>query len=112
MLSSPVCMLKLVHKVWSGSLKTCATFQGLCLEQYWLACFKWVLCLQMAKADLAKIAVSLNQAQQVYKALKARRAELSKAVEALQLMGEWQVNMPDPSQQCRKLGSRAIPMLA
>ena len=45
----------------------------------------------MAKADLQKIAVSLNQAQQVYKALKARRAELSKAVEALQLMGEWQV---------------------
>ena len=49
------------------------------------------MCMQIAKGDLQKIAVSLNQAQEVYKALKARRAELNKAVEALQLMSEWQV---------------------
>ena len=49
------------------------------------------LCLQIAKADLQKIAASLSQAQGVYKALKAKRAELNKAVEALQLMSDWQV---------------------
>ena len=48
-------------------------------------------CLQIAKADLQKIAASLSQAQGVYKALKAKRAELNKAVEALRLMSDWQV---------------------
>lgn len=47
--------------------------------------------LQIAKADLHKIAASLTQAQDVYKALKAKRAELNKAVEALQAMSQWQV---------------------
>lgn len=50
-------------------------------------------CLQGARADLQKIAASLNQAQDVYKAFKSRRAELNKAVEALQLMSEWQVDL-------------------
>ena len=51
--------------------------------------------LQIAKADLQKIAASLSQAQGVYKALKAKRAELNKAVEALQLMSDWQVWLLD-----------------
>ena len=45
----------------------------------------------MAKADLQKIAETINQAQGVYKQLVAKRNELSKAVEALKLMNEWQV---------------------
>lgn len=50
-------------------------------------------CLQIAKADLQKIADSINQAQSVYKQLKARREELSKAVEALKLMSDWQARL-------------------
>lgn len=50
-------------------------------------------CLQVAKGDLQKIAASLSQAQEVYKGLKTKRAELNKAVEALQLMSEWQVRL-------------------
>ncbi|DBA85037.1 TPA: hypothetical protein ACH3X2_005770 [Trebouxia sp. C0005] len=45
---------------------------------------------QVAQADLQKIADSVNQAQAVYKQLKARREELGRAVEALKLMHEWQ----------------------
>ncbi|DBA94579.1 TPA: hypothetical protein ACH3X1_002162 [Trebouxia sp. C0004] len=45
---------------------------------------------QVAQADLQKIADSVNQAQTVYKQLKARREELGRAVEALKLMHEWQ----------------------
>ena len=46
--------------------------------------------LQIAHSDLQKIADSVNQAQDVYKQLKARREELGRAVEALKLMDEWQ----------------------
>ncbi len=52
----------------------------------------WI-CLQIAKADLQKIADSINQAQSMYKQLKARREELSRAVEALKLMNEWQASL-------------------
>ena len=45
---------------------------------------------QIAKADLQKIAESISQAQGVYKQLKDQRQQLSAAVEALKLMSEWQ----------------------
>ncbi len=48
---------------------------------------------QVAQADLQKIADSVNQAQDVYKQLKARREELGRAVEALKLMHEWQARI-------------------
>lgn len=54
-------------------------------------CVSLCLCiLQIAQSDLQKIADSVNQAQDVYKQLKARREELGRAVEALKLMDEWQ----------------------
>ena len=46
---------------------------------------------QIAKADLQKIAESLNQAQDTYKHLLAKRNELAKSVEKLKLMEGWQV---------------------
>ena len=45
----------------------------------------------MAKADLQKIAESLNQAQDTYKLLLDKRNELAKSVEKLKLMEAWQV---------------------
>ena len=47
---------------------------------------------QIAKADLQKIAESISQAQGVYKQLKEQRQQLSAAVEALKLMSEWQAS--------------------
>ena len=48
--------------------------------------------IQIAKADLQKIAESISQAQGVYKQLKDQRQQLSAAVEALKLMSEWQAS--------------------
>lgn len=46
---------------------------------------------QVAKADLQRIAESLNQASDTYKQLLAKRNELAKSVEKLKLMEAWQV---------------------
>ena len=47
--------------------------------------------MQLAKADLQKIAESLNQAQDTYKLLLSKRNELAKCVEKLKLLEAWQV---------------------
>ena len=59
-------------------------------SEFWQCDWLYLLVLQIAQSDLQKIADSVNQAQDVYKQLKARREELGRAVEALKLMDEWQ----------------------
>lgn len=76
----------------SGSM-CLSTMQSLCAHVVCLvhmAPLTSVRGMQLAKADLQKIAESLNQAQDTYKLLLSKRNELAKCVEKLKLLEAWQ----------------------